>query len=270
MINKSKKILSLLLVAGAVAFIGGNAGELHAQSRDPFTKPGWAAPKTANPSPSNPSGGKPVKIKPVAPAVMPVGIPPIQDRINYYKQLRETAAVNNQPIPKPTVVMTVNELTVTGIFRTPRGYAATVQAVPINLYYTIYPGEKIFDGQLVAIEENRLVFRKVTKLSNGKFIASEENKAMRQYTEQEVVQGTAPVETPGKTESANNSAPAQTPTQTADPNAKPTAPAVIISPVDEMNRQLVETPKSAKEKSKGKSNSRAIKKPVKVANNKNQ
>ena len=38
-----------------------------------------------------------------------------------------------------------------------------VHATPINLSYTIYPGEKFFDGQLVAIEENRLTFRKVIK-----------------------------------------------------------------------------------------------------------
>ena len=39
-----------------------------------------------------------------------------------------------------------------------------VEATPIKLSYTIYPGEKFFDGQLVAVEENRLVFRKVTKV----------------------------------------------------------------------------------------------------------
>jgi hypothetical protein len=50
-------------------------------------------------------------------------------------------------------------MSVTGIFKTPRGYAAMVEAAPIKLSYTIYPGEKFFDGQLVAVEENRLVFR---------------------------------------------------------------------------------------------------------------
>ena len=85
-------------------------------------------------------------------------------------------------------------MTVTGIFRTPRGFAAMVEAKPIKLSYTIYPGEKFFDGQLVAIEENRLVFRKITKMSNNKFVTSVENKTLRQYTDQEVVQGTAPVQ----------------------------------------------------------------------------
>jgi len=263
MINKSKKILSLVTLAVGVISVGGNSTELQAQIRDPFAKPGWATPRTANPnpSPSNPSARPAEKVKPV---LMPVGAPPVQDRINYFMRLRETAAANNQPLPKPTLVMTIDELSVTGIFRTPRGYAATVQATPINLSYTIYPGDKIFDGQLVAIEENRLVFRKVVKMNNGKFIASEENKTLRQYTEQEVVQGTAPVETSGKTESASNSAPA---VQSADQSAKPAVPALIISPLDEMNNQPAETPKSVKGK-KGKTNSAATKKPVKVANNK--
>lgn len=262
MIKKSKKIFGLMLVAGAVAFVGGASTEAGAQTRDPFSQPAWKTPKTSNPTPSNPSGTTTVvkPVKPTPPPVMPVAAPPVQDRINYYKQLRQTAAMNNQPIPKPIAVLTMDELTVTGIFRTPRGYAATVQANPINLYYTIYPGEKIFDGQLVAIEENRLVFRKVTKMSNGKFIASEQSKPMQQYTEQEVIQGTAPVENSGKTESANNSAPVQT-APSGDPNAKPAAPGMIISPLDEMNRQLKEAPKSAKEKKS------ATKKPVKVAKN---
>lgn len=265
MFKKSKKILSLMVVAGAVVLASGASTEADAQIRDPFAQPSWKAPKTSNPTPGNPSGApRTVKpAKPTPPPVMPVAAPPVQDRINYYKQLRQTAAANNQPIPKPTAVLTMDELTVTGIFRTPRGYAATVQANPINLYYTIYPGEKIFDGQLVAIEENRLVFRKVTKMSNGKFIASEQSKPMQQYTEQEVIQGTAPVENSGKTESANNSAPSQT-APSGDPNAKPAAPGIIISPLDEMNRQLREAPKSAKEKKS------ATKKPVKVAKNKDQ
>lgn len=262
MIKKSKKILSLMMITGAVIVIGGTGSSLHAQNRDPFAQPAWKTPKSSNPTPGNPSGAPAKPAKPAPPPVVPVAVPPVQDRINYYKQLRETAATNNQPIPKPIAVLTMDELTVTGIFRTPRGYAATVQANPINLYYTIYPGEKIFDGQLVAIEENKLVFRKVTKMSNGKFVASEQSKSMRQYTEQEVVQGTAPVESSGKTESANNSAPVQP--NSADPNAKPAAPGVIISPVDEMNRQLMTVPKSAKGKNS------ATKKPVKVAKNKNQ
>lgn len=68
-----------------------------------------------------------------------------------------------------------------------------VEATPIKLSYTIYPGEKFFDGQLVAVEENRLVFRKVTKTAPNKFVASVENKPLQQYSMKSQVEGTAPV-----------------------------------------------------------------------------
>jgi hypothetical protein len=162
-------------------------------------------------------------------------------------------------------------MAVSGIFKTPRGFAAMVEATPIKLSYTIYPGEKFFDGQLVAIEENRLVFRKVVKMSNNKFITSVENKTLRQYTVQQEVQGTAPTETntANKTEVVNNNA---TPTTTTtavtpttalvptDDKSKTAVPTAIVSPVDEMNKQPESKPEDTS-KDKNKKN----KKPVKVA-----
>ena len=70
-----------------------------------------------------------------------------------------------------------------------------VEAMPIKLSYTIYPGEKFFDGQLVAVEENRLVFRTRDQDGNDKFVSSVENKPLRKFTEREQIQGTAPVTT---------------------------------------------------------------------------
>jgi hypothetical protein len=137
-----------------------------------------------------------------------------------------------------------------------------VEAKPIKLSYTIYPGEKFFDGQLVAIEENRLVFRKVTKMSNNKFVASVENKTLRQFTVEQEVQGTAPIQQPAvKTEE-----PIQTVQVPKESQPAIVSPSVIVSPLDEMNRQPVEKPtKTVKEKPGKKS-----KKPVKVADNKKQ
>ncbi len=279
MINKSKKIKFLTLVLFAIGFFvsSGSLPELRAQNRDPFEKPSWAKPKDPNAKPSTTTVGKDGKvIKPGPPPVVPVGIPAIQDRIAYYKRIREDAAANGQPVPKPTVVMTLEEMSITGIFRTPRGMAAMVQATPINLSYTIYPGEKFFNGQLVAIEENRLVFRKVMKMSDGKFIASEENKALRQYTQQEEIQGTAPMEASAKSESKPDTASTSTPPAGSDPT-KPVQPTVVVSPLEEMNRQPVETPKSAKQKTdpektdkNKKTKSAVTKKPAKVASNKEQ
>ena len=276
-VSKTLRILCLSLAAFGILAISGISAETNAQTRDPFEKPGWAKPKNPNP-PSNPNASKPgttttAPAKPKEPVV--VGAPDIKSRIDFYKRLREDAATNGQELPKVTTVLTLDEMAVTGIFRTPRGYAAMVEAKPIKLTYTIYPGEKFFDGQLVAIEENRLVFRKVTKMSNGKFLSSVENKPLRQYTMQETVQGTAPTETPGKTETAEKTetAPAEKdakPEVSAENAAKPANPSVIVSPLDEMNRQPQEPAKDAKKDSAQEKPGKKDKKPVKVAKNKKQ
>ncbi len=167
MINKSK-ILRLSTLTFAVAgflLAAGHFVTADAQSRDPFAKPGWARTREVRTGPSGTSGTTGQKPGPAE--VVTQGAPPIEQRIAYFKQLREQAAMNGQELPKVTSVITLNEMAVTGIFRTPRGYAAMVEATPIKLSYTIYPGERFFDGQLVAVEENRLIFRKVTKMSNG-------------------------------------------------------------------------------------------------------
>ena len=187
MTNKSKIIRFLSLNLAAVTgfiLVGGYFSNVNAQQRDPFEKPSWAKPKVVNPNPNpNPTGSQTKTVKPKPPGpppVIPIAAPGIEQRIAYYKRLREDAAVNGLEIPKVTSVLTLDEMSVIGIFRTPRGFAAMIEAKPIKLSYTIYPGEKFFDGQLVAVEENRLVFRKVTKMSNNKFISTVENKTLRQ------------------------------------------------------------------------------------------
>lgn len=254
MTNTSKivRFLTLNIALAGIVLVSGHFIEADGQGRDPFTKPGWAKireVRTGGTSGPKKSAGLPVEF----------GVPAIEQRIAFFKRLREDAAVNGQPLPKVTSVLTLNEMAVTGIFQTPRGYAAMVEATPIKLSYTIYPGEKFFDGQLVAVEENRLVFRRVTKMGKNKFVASVENKTLRQYTTKEEVQGTAPVQSDGKP--PETVATYQAPQ--VDAAAVKTAPAgPIVSPLDEMNKQLPETD-TAKQKAK-----KSTKKPVKVAKNK--
>jgi len=52
--------------------------------------------------------------------------------------------------------------------------------MPIKLAYVIYPGERFYDGQLVAIEDNRLVFRRETVFTDGRRELSVELKPLRQ------------------------------------------------------------------------------------------
>jgi hypothetical protein len=250
MTNKEKIVRSLSLGLALVGFmlISGSLIELNAQTRDPFSKPGWARKREGGSTTGPKKNGPPADL----------GAPGIEQRVEYYKRLRETAAASGMPVPKVTSVLTLSEMSVTGIFRTPRGYAAMVEAMPLKLSYTIYPGEKFFDGQLVAVEENRLVFRRVTKMSNGKFVSSVENKPLRKYTDREQIQGTAPVETDNRAQAEPSSTPGP---QTAEAGVVK-KPAPIVSPLEEMNRQV---PSSDSEKEKSKKDS---KKSVKVAKSK--
>lgn len=162
------------LTCAAVLLAIGATNPVAAQERDPFRKPVVAAPRKA----AAKTGGVAVKkAEKAVPTV--VAAPPIQQRIENYKVLRMRAAELGLPAPKPTAVLTVSEVEVTGVFRTPRGYAAMVEAVPIKLSYTIYPGEKFYDGYLVAIEEGRLVFRRENRMTDGKVVTIAENKGLK-------------------------------------------------------------------------------------------
>ena len=129
--------------------------------RDPFKK--YEPPK--------------VVIKRIAGEVM---IPSIQERINMYKAQKQAAMNARMPAPKPTTALLLNEIQVIGITRTPRGYAAIVEATPIKLSYVIYPGEPFYDGQLVAIEDKSLIFRHETIYTDGRRAKNVETKLLRQ------------------------------------------------------------------------------------------
>src|SRR5881394_4373883 len=96
--------------------------------------------------------------------------PSIQVRIERYRAQKMAAASAHIAAPKPTTALLLSEVQVTGIFRTPRGWSAMVEATPLSpkLSYVVYPGESFFDGQLVAIEEGRLVFRGDVLWTDGK------------------------------------------------------------------------------------------------------
>jgi hypothetical protein len=106
--------------------------------------------------------------------------PSIEERITQYRAQKVAAMKSRLPAPKPTTALLLNEIQVIGISRSPRGYAAIVEASPIKLSYVIYPGEHFYDGQLVAIEDNRLVFRHETVFADGRRERTVEMKPLRQ------------------------------------------------------------------------------------------
>ena len=177
MMNNPKRLgIVGLLLSGTIAF--GATKVVVAQ--DTETKQETTA-KTRNVN----SGRDPFKkyeppkvvIKRIAGEVM---IPSIQERINMYKAQKQAAMNARMPAPKPTTALLLNEIQVIGITRTPRGYAAIVEATPIKLSYVIYPGEPFYDGQLVAIEDKSLIFRHETIYTDGRRAKNVETKLLRQ------------------------------------------------------------------------------------------
>jgi hypothetical protein len=239
--SKIKRTLGLSLTAAGLLLTSGLFMSVDAQQsgRDPFTKPGYTRPKVVKVG----KDGKPI------PVTNWSAVPSIEQRIDYYKRLRAAAAASGAPIPKVTSVLTLSEMSVTGIFRTPRGYAAMVEATPIKLSYTIYPGEKFFDGQLVAVEENQLVFRRVSRTAKDKFLTTVENMPLRKFTDRQQIEGTAP-----STQSVASS------DSTSDQSNKPTVQVPVVSPLDEMNNQTSAPPE--------KGSKQPAKKPAKIARNK--
>ena len=138
--NKAKiiKVLSLTLTAITFVFISGNFVELSAQAiRDPFRQnPVKRKKKTKRGGSSKTKASKPKKTGPFI-----VEAPSIETRIEYFKKIRMQAANSGMQLPKVTSVLLLNEMTVTAIFKTPRGYAAMIKAKPIARYQKLrrYP-----------------------------------------------------------------------------------------------------------------------------------
>lgn len=166
--------LNSALILAAI-FCGGLAGIASAQEQKPVEK----APVTVKKGGRDPFKKYQPAVK-VLRSSTKLEPPSIQVRIERYRAQKLAAAAAHVAPPKPTTALLLNELVVIGINRTPRGWAAMVEATPIKLSYVVYPGESFFDGQLVAIEENRLVFRREIVWLDGRREKSVEIKPLRQ------------------------------------------------------------------------------------------
>lgn len=185
---KYERTIRLSLIATMALMIGGS---VVAQSQNTKAKPSVAAKR----------GGRDPFKKYEAPvqlakATSTLGAPTIQVRIERYRAQKAAAAAAHVAPPKPTTALLLSEMQVTGIFRTPRGWAAMVEATPIKLSYVVYPGESFFDGQLVAIEENRLVFRRDVVWADGRREKTVEIKPLRKPSPAEDMAARAPANTP--------------------------------------------------------------------------
>jgi hypothetical protein len=145
------------------------------------SKPASSSDKGARSSGRDPFKKYSPIVKPPKPPSAKLEPPTIQVRIERYRAQKAAAASAHVAAPKPTTALLLSEVQVTGIFRTPRGWSAMVEATPLSpkLSYVVYPGESFFDGQLVAIEEGRLVFRRDVVWTDGKREKSVEVKPLR-------------------------------------------------------------------------------------------
>jgi hypothetical protein len=171
-------LTSLLLSAALLVASGFAIGVMGQETQS--QKPAATTKRTVN-------GRDPFrKYEPAPPVVKRIAgqanIPSIQDRITLYKAQKQAAMNARMPAPKPTTALLLSEIQVIGITRSPRGYAAIVEATPIKLSYVVHPGEPFYDGQLVAIEDNRLVFRHETVFTDGRRDRAVEYKPLRQPT----------------------------------------------------------------------------------------
>lgn len=175
--TRIRRIVLRTLATAAVA--GGAAASAAAQDASTNYRPATADPFVK--SAPVVRAKKVVEKKKPVPAATVVAPPSIKARIEAFKEQRVRAMTAQQTAPKPTVALLLGEVQITGIFRTPRGYAAMVEATPIKLSYVVYPGEKFYDGQLVAIEEGRLVFRREQVWTNGRRDVNVEMKPLRKF-----------------------------------------------------------------------------------------
>jgi len=189
--NAIRNVTSAAVIFGA---IGLTAITVTAQEKTPAKKP-MVSEKTRKTSGRDPFQKyvPVVKLGKALPTILEA--PSIQVRIDRYRSQKLAAAGAHVAAPKPTSVLLLNEMQVIGIFRTPRGLAAMVEATPFSpkLSYVIYPGESFFDGQLVAIEENRLVFRREIVWSDGRRDRTVETKPLRTPNPVDAMTGTKPV-----------------------------------------------------------------------------
>jgi hypothetical protein len=185
-------LLALLVAGGALVTV-------RAQDQ---TTPAPAPKKVKIESGRDPFGKPKVAAVVVKKVVGPITPPSIEDRIAQYRAQKIAAMNAHVPAPKPTSAFLLSEVQVIGISRTPRGYAAIVEATPIKMSYVVYPGERFYDAQLVAVEDSRLVFRHEIVWTDGRREQTVERKALRQITAVEAmsVVKTAPADNEKKPE----------------------------------------------------------------------
>lgn len=83
------------------------------------------------------------------------------ERRDPFRSLLVSAEEAGLPGQRPEGVpgLLIDEVNLIGIWRTPRGYVAQVQAADKQKSYALHEGVRLFDGEVVTIEASEVVFR---------------------------------------------------------------------------------------------------------------
>jgi hypothetical protein len=65
------------------------------------------------------------------------------------------------PRPEGIPGLLIDEIDLTGIFKTKRGYSAQVLASNKEKSYLLHEGDQLYDGDVLSITENEVVFKQI-------------------------------------------------------------------------------------------------------------
>ncbi len=65
------------------------------------------------------------------------------------------------PVPEGIPGLMIDEITLTGIFKTPRGFVAQIVAANRGKSFLLREGDQLYDGDLVSITRSEVVFRQI-------------------------------------------------------------------------------------------------------------
>lgn len=81
-----------------------------------------------------------------------------------FRSLLESRNVERRgPRPEGVPGLLIDEIVITGLFRTPRGWVAQVRASDQGKSFLLREGDALYDGELVSIGSNEVVFRQVVQ-----------------------------------------------------------------------------------------------------------
>lgn len=87
------------------------------------------------------------------------------ERRDPFRSLLVTREATEIQGPRPEGIpgLLIDEVNLIGIIKTPAGYIAQVQAADRQKSYLLHEGEELFDGEVVSIESNEVVFKQIVR-----------------------------------------------------------------------------------------------------------